>query len=228
MIAIIGAMDCELNVLFDAFSRQSIRQIADKSFHIGSISNDSVVIAKSGIGKVNAAMTTSLLIKEFHPEYLINIGVAGGCPPAKIGDIIVANGLCYSDVSLQKIDAIPFGKMGDDPLIIEPSVLLRNKVIRQLEAAQIGYQSGLVASADTFVANRAFLSAIETVVGPIIACEMEGMAIAMVCHKFSLPFVSIRGISDVIEMKDQDQTYRMSVSDIAQKTAMTALKLIRG
>lgn len=228
MIAIIGAMDLELNQLFDVFDRQSILQMANISLHVGRIANQPVVIAKSGIGKVNAAMTTSLLIRETHPDFLINIGVAGGLPPANIGDLVLATGHCYADVSLQGIDQVPYGKMADDPLVIEPSTKLRNQVIRQFEKDTIPFRSGMVASADIFVTERAFLNRIEAEVGPILAVEMEGMAIAMVCHKFSLPFVSIRGISDVIEMKDQEQIYRLSVEEIARKTALAALSIVRG
>jgi adenosylhomocysteine nucleosidase len=227
MIAIIGAMDLELETLLNALENREIHTIADKTFHVGSIAQHDVVIAKSGIGKVNAAMTASMLIIKYKPEYLINIGVAGGVKPTQIGDIVVASGICYSDVSLEAIDRLPFGKMGTDPLIVEPDQPLRNRVVSILTKQNIHFHQGLVASGDSFVVCRAFLKPIENVVGPVLACEMEGMAIAIVCHKFMVPFVSLRGISDVVDSSDQEETYRISVDDIAKKTAALALAILQ-
>ena len=90
MIAIIAAMDKELNTLLDALTVASIEVFADKTFYVGTLNGKEVVIAKSGIGKVNAAVTTAILLQRYEIDYLINTGVAGGVLPSQSQDIVIA------------------------------------------------------------------------------------------------------------------------------------------
>ena len=119
MIGIIGAIDHELTKYFHEMLIEKTEMIADKTFYIGKIKKHEVVLVKSGIGKVNAAITATLLINKFNVRMIINSGVAGGLRTTNIGDIILAKGIAYFDVSLTAIDDIPYGQMGTDPLIVE-------------------------------------------------------------------------------------------------------------
>ncbi len=226
MIGIIGALDVELEFLFSNFSLDKTETIADKTIYSGKMFNQEVIIAKSGIGKVNAALTTTLVCSLYKPDYIINIGVAGGLDKTKTGDIVLANGIAYFDVSLTDIDEIPFGKMGNDPLLLETDRLLFAKAKRVFMKHNIPFQIGNVVTGDRFVVNKNVLSDIMSEVDDIQACEMEGMAVAMVCHKFKIPFLSVRGISDVLDDSDQGEKFRVSVRDVAKNTIRFVLAFL--
>jgi len=223
MIGVIGAMDKEIVHLLDRMDNMTQKTIADKEFYHGYISEKEVVVAKSGIGKVNATMTTVLLLSHWEISGDLNIGVAGGVRGCQIGDIVLADGIVYSDASIADIDDVPYGKMGNDPLIVpcDEKMLIAAKKI--LETKNESHVSGIIASGDRFVTEMKYLAEIDQVVKNIVACEMEGMAVAMTCYKFHVPFLSIRGISDMLEEKDQQEKYRVSVDEIAKRTSGFAL-----
>lgn len=219
MIGIIGAIDYELNLFFKHMLIARTEIIADKTFYIGKIKNHNVVIVKSGIGKVNASVTTTLLINHFNVRMIINTGVAGGISPINVGEIIIAKGISYFDVSLTEIDDVPYGQMGNDPLIIEINPEFIAKATKIFDNLGYHYQVGNLVSGDKFVTKMRDLHKIQKQVKDIIGVEMEGMAIAMTCHKFNCPFISIRGVSDVVESANQSKSYKEVVHEVASKTS---------
>ncbi|MBU1144908.1 MAG: 5'-methylthioadenosine/adenosylhomocysteine nucleosidase [Firmicutes bacterium] len=226
MIGIIGAMDKELAYLFDVMKQNEVIDIADKRFFVGEIFDKKVVLVKSGVGKVNAAITTTLLLKTFSIDYVMNIGVAGGLIPAKEGNIILAEAVSYFDVSLIEIDHLPFGKIGDEPLQIFTDSNLRKKAITVFDKLKIPYLIGNIVSGDQFVVSTRVLLPILNEIDNVLACEMEGMAIGMTCYKFNTPFLSIRGISDVIDDPIQTKIYKDIVTDVAKKTTDFAIAFL--
>lgn len=203
--------------------------IADKTFYIGKIKNHDIVLVKSGIGKVNAAITTTLLINHFNAKMIINSGVAGGIKPMKIGDIVLARGISYFDVSLTAIDDIPYGQMASDPLIVETDSELLKKAEKVFNKLGFEHKIGNLVSGDKFVTSERDLKKIMKYVDNVLAVEMEGMAIAVTAYKFGIPFISIRGVSDVINTNKQSSTYRDVVKEVAEKTTkfvMTFLGVI--
>jgi len=226
MIGIIGAMDKEIELLLNQMSIIKRELIADKIYYVGNIVEKEVVVVKSGIGKVNATITTSLLLEKYNIEYVINIGLAGGIPPAKIGEIIIAEGISYFDVSLEAIDDVEFGKMGEDPLTVFSDAKLKQKASFIFDDLGISYRTGHLVSGDRFVVKMSSLQEIMKVVNNVLACEMEGMAIALTCHKFNIPFISIRGISDVIENPDQTEEYFNLSEEIAHQTSQFVIRFL--
>lgn len=219
MIGIIGAIDYELNYFFKHMLIARTEIIADKTFYIGKIKNHNVVIVKSGIGKVNASVTTTLLIDHFNVRMIINTGVAGGISPIEIGEIIIAKGISYFDVSLTEIDDIPFGQMGSDPLVVEINPDYITKASNVFDDLGYSYRIGNLVSGDKFVTKIRDLHKIQKQVDDIIGVEMEGMAIAITCHKFNCPFISIRGVSDIIDSLNQSKSYKEAVNEVASKTS---------
>lgn len=219
MIGIIGAMDKEIELLLNQMTISQRDEIADKIFFIGTIVGKKVVVVKSGIGKVNATITTALLLEKYSIRYVLNIGLAGGLEPAKVGDIVLATGISYFDVSLEAIDNLPFGKMASDPMTIFPDPQLLQKAQFILNDYGITHHIGTLVSGDTFVTDINTLRRILEVKQHVIACEMEGMAIALTCYKFEVPFLSIRGISDVVNSVDQKEVYRDVSIEIAHTTS---------
>ncbi|MDD3712560.1 MAG: 5'-methylthioadenosine/adenosylhomocysteine nucleosidase [Candidatus Izemoplasmatales bacterium] len=226
MIGIIGAIDYELNHFFTNMIIARTEIIADKTFYVGKIGHHNVVIVKSGIGKVNAAMTATILINTFDVRMVINTGVAGGLEPVNVGDIILAEGIAYFDVSLTEIDDVPYGQMGSDPLIVKTNVEYLAKGRRVFDKLGYSYIVGNLVSGDKFVTKKRDLAKISKQVPNILGVEMEGMAIAMTAYKFNRSFISIRGISDIIESDDQPKNYRDVVKQVAAKTTQFVLDFL--
>ena len=229
MFAIIAAMDKELKILLNHMQIDLIETIADKIFYQGKLSGKDVVVAKSGIGKVNAAITTTALCLKYDIEFIINTGVAGGLFPINSGDIVVSEGVVYSDVDVVQIDPeLPYGQMPGDPFIVYADNDLIDKTINTLNQMKLNYRKGIIASGDQFVTDSMKLKPLQTVIDHLYAVEMESMSVAMTAFKFNIPFVIIRGISDVIDDTLQVQMYTNSVEDIADMTASFVISFLEG
>jgi adenosylhomocysteine nucleosidase len=226
MIGIIGAIDYELNYFFQHMIIARTEIIADKTFYVGKIKNHNVVIVKSGIGKVNASITATILIEKFDVRLIINTGVAGGINPVEIGDIIIAEGIAYFDVSLTEIDDVPYGKMGSDPLLVKTEKAYLEKAKQVFDQLGYKYRLGNLVSGDKFVTKERDLNKIRKHVDRILGVEMEGMAIAMTSYKFNRPFISIRGVSDIVESPEQPKNYRDVVKQVASKTSEFVLSFL--
>jgi len=226
MIGIIGAIDYELHHFFQNMIISRTDIIADKTFYVGKIKTHNVVIVKSGIGKVNAAITATILAEHYGVRLIINSGVAGGLSPVEVGDIIIAKGIAYFDVSLTEIDDVPYGKMGSDPLVVNISEKYLAKAEQVLTHLKYKYVVGNLVSGDKFVTKMKDLSKISKQVNDIVGVEMEGMAIGLTAHKFNIPFVSIRGISDIINTPDQPKNYRDLVKSVAHKTSKFVISFL--
>ena len=226
MIGIIGAIDYELHHFFQNMIISRTDIIGDKTFYVGKIKNHNVVIVKSGIGKVNAAITATILAEHYGVRLIINSGVAGGLSPVEEGDIIIAKGIAYFDVSLTEIDDVPYGQMGSDPLLVKINDEYLAKAERILAQLKYKYVVGNLVSGDKFVTKMKDLSKISKQVENIVGVEMEGMAIGLTAHKFNIPFVSIRGISDIINSPDQPKNYRDLVKSVATKTSKFVMSFL--
>lgn len=196
MIGIIGAMDIEVDGLKAALENPSEKRLGTINFCIGLINGCEVVIAKAGIGKVNAAICTEAMILGFSPDAIINTGVAGSLTPnLNIGDIVIANSVCQHD-----FDTSPLG----DPKGLIPEVNLvkipaDEKIVAYLEKAvgtqNISYEVGTVASGDVFVADSEVKAGIVNGFGAY-AAEMEGGSIGHVAYLNGVPFGVLRALSD--------------------------------
>jgi len=226
VIGIIGALDIELNFLFENMAIAQTELIGDKTYYIGYIKNHEVVVAKSDIGKVNAAITATILASHYHVNLIINTGLAGGVNPSKVGEIILAEGLSYFDASTTAIDDNPHGQLGNDPLIVKTDQVYLNKAKSIFNQLGYDYKVGHIVSGDRFVTKLRTIDKISKNVNNILACEMEGMAIAITAYKFNIPFVSIRGISDVIEDHTQTHTYFKVSKEVARKCSNFVLSFL--
>lgn len=196
MLGIIGAMDIEVEGLKKAATDVSEQVISGITFTSCKIHGKEAVIAKCGIGKVNAALCTEAMIITYNPDLIINTGVAGSLTAAlAIGDIVIATDLCQHD-----FDTSPVG----DPLGLIPEVN-KIKIPADISAAErledvisslgINYQKGTIASGDIFVASKEKKDFIVSEFGAA-ACEMEGASIGQVCTLNNTPFAVLRALSD--------------------------------
>ena len=98
-IAIIGAMEEEVTLLRDKIENKTVEVIAGCEFTTGTYGGVDVVLLRSGIGKVNAAMSTTILLEKYNPDYVINTGSAGGYDPElNVGDLVISTEVRHHDV----------------------------------------------------------------------------------------------------------------------------------
>lgn len=198
-IAIIGAMEEEIAGLKAQIEGISMTRIANGIFYTGRLQGKEVVLLQSGIGKANAALTTALLIERFNPELVINTGSAGGLDPAlRVGDVVVATELTYSDV-----DGTAFGyTYGQVPQMpasypVEPALL--DFATKTLAATKIEGQivTGLITTADSFIYQAERAHFIRSQFPKAKVTDMEGTAVVQTAYQFGIPFLAVRSLSDL-------------------------------
>lgn len=198
MIGIIGAMDEEVEQIVQAMTIEREESKAQMVFKAGKLSGKDVVIVRSGIGKVNAAVCTQILVDDFHVDYVINTGIAGSLKAEiDIADIVIS-----SDVLHHDMDATGFGyALGQIPRMDTLSFEADQKLIELAREAcakvvpEIGTHVGRVVSGDQFISDKAVKERISSNFDGFCT-EMEGAAIAQAAYLNNVPFVILRAISD--------------------------------
>ncbi|MGL4849853.1 MAG: 5'-methylthioadenosine/adenosylhomocysteine nucleosidase [Clostridium sp.] len=197
VIGIISAMSEELELLLNDMVVEEKVVKANMTFHKGKVWGKDVVAVVSGIGKVNAAVCTQILISEYKVNSVINVGVAGGIgKDIYPGDVVVAENLVQHDV-----DTTVFGDAhGQVPRMDTFDFLCDAELVKLAklscdEIKDINTFSGRIVSGDQFIASVDKIKWLESEFNAI-ACEMEGASIAHVCYLNTIPFVIIRSISD--------------------------------
>lgn len=226
MIGIIGAMEQEVTLLASMIKNTKETTIAGVRFIQGSLENQPVVLLRSGVGKVQAAMATTLLHEYFKPTQVINIGSAGGLISGmEIGDIIISQETAHHDVDLTPIGLAPATLPGlpqtfpSDPQLIA----LVTEVLAELK---IHSQLGLVGTGDAFIADQNRVEAIKAIFPNIKAVEMEAAAIAQVCYLYKTPFIVIRALSDLPD-KEMPMSFVEYLDFAAKNSANIVLKVLK-
>ncbi|OLO40222.1 5'-methylthioadenosine/S-adenosylhomocysteine nucleosidase [Alkalihalophilus pseudofirmus] len=197
VIGIIGAMKEEIELMKEEMDIEKETKVAKITFYAGTMENHQIVLCKSGVGKVNAALTTQILIDHFQVEKIIFTGVAGALNPRlDIGDIVISTSALQHD-----IDASPLGfKRGEIPMFEHTSDFPANTALIELatkasEQLNIQVIKGKVLSGDQFIASQELVHELyETFSGACV--EMEGSAVAQAAMLNDIPYVIIRSISD--------------------------------
>lgn len=197
-IGIIGAMADEVAGLKELMQDVEITRKASMEFYAGTLEGKKVVVVQSGIGKVNAAVCTQILVDDFQAEVVMNTGIAGSLNnDINIGDIVVSTDLVHHDV-----EATAFGyKKGQVPgmeyFSFQSDDALRGLAVKACREVNPDIQvfEGRIASGDQFVADQGVKDFIVNEFGAY-AVEMEGAAIAQAAMLNHVPFLVIRAISD--------------------------------
>ncbi|MFS0861655.1 5'-methylthioadenosine/S-adenosylhomocysteine nucleosidase [Fredinandcohnia sp. 179-A 10B2 NHS] len=197
-IAIIGAMDEEVAILREKIENKQETTIAGSVFYTGSLNGQEVVLLKSGIGKVNAAISTTILLLQFKPDYVINTGSAGGhLESLNVGDIVISSDVRHHDVDVTAFN-YEYGQVPGLPAAFKADrklVELAEKSAEGISDKQV--VTGLIATGDSFMNDPVRVSFVSEKFGDLYAVEMEAAAVAQVCHQFGVPFVVIRALSDI-------------------------------
>lgn len=200
-VALIGAMPQEISLLENQMEGVSHETVAHVGITCGMLEGKNVVLALSGIGKVNAAITTTVLIERYQPDCVINTGSAGGLGKTiRIGDIVVGNKVGHHDVDVRAF-GYALGQVPQLPTFFDCNSRLTELAGDAVNTTNAALHHGLIVSGDQFIHSERAVAQIRTHFPEVLACEMEAAAIAQTCVQFALPFVIIRAISDHADEK---------------------------
>ncbi len=213
LIGIIAAIPEELQTLLDAMTGASVVTRAGRDFWVGNLFGCPVAAVLSRIGKVAAAITTTVLITEFGAQQVIFTGVAGGLgADVRVGDVVVASSLLQHDMDAsplfprfelpgQGVSRLSPPKELTASVYAAAKAAIASQAISSLALQPLGVVKpivhlGLITSGDQFVNSTLAVQALRTALPDALAVEMEGAAVAQVCHDFDVPYAVIRTISD--------------------------------
>jgi adenosylhomocysteine nucleosidase len=211
---ILGALEEEVSVLEKQLLDKREEEIRRMRFVSGKLRGREVVIAKTGIGKVNAAMVTTLLLERFRPSEIIFTGIAGGINPELLpGDVVIGERTAQHDLGMLSPDGlINRGEISPvtgerNPVFFEADERLLGLAERAAEEVGLGpietregkrvpkIIKGVIVTGDIFAASTAKSIELREKLRAD-AVEMEGAAVAQVCYEFGVPCIVIRSISD--------------------------------
>jgi adenosylhomocysteine nucleosidase len=223
IIGIIAAMEPEIQFTISALEDKKEHLISNITFYEGTIGNHKVIVSLSGIGKVNSAINTTLLINNFKPDVIINSGIAGGSKELSTFDFVIADKLTYSDFDCQVFN-YEFGQVPQMPLYYFSDSKLKEKLEAYLTSKNISFKNSIVLTADSF---RLSASEIKNNVSTSFATEMEGTSIAQTCYKLNTPFLSFRIISDILDSDNHIEEYNEFEKKSAQLSSEVIVNFIQ-
>lgn len=223
MLGIIGAMEIEVARLKEAMGEVTVKEKAGMEFYQGTLSGCPAVVVRSGIGKVNAALCTQILVDDFGVDAIVNTGIAGSLrAEINIGDVVIC-----SDTLQHDMDATGFGyPVGVIPQM-DCSVFRADEKLSALAEEccarvnpDIRSFVGRIVSGDQFISDKAKKQWLtETFEG--YCTEMEGAAIAQAAYRNGVPFLILRAISD-----KADDSATMDYSEFEAKAVEHSVNLM--
>lgn len=226
LIGIIGAMEPEVALLRQQINNVTTTTLGSYTFYCGSLANVQIVLVQSGIGKVASALAAALLIQHFKPTAVINTGSAGGFDPdLNVGDVVISTEVRHHDVDVTAF-GYEIGQVPQMPAAYNAHPLLINAAEQSIQA--LGFcktKKGLIATGDSFICDPARINVIRQQFPTMLAVEMEGAAIAQVCHMLNTPFVVIRSLSDIAG-KESPQSFEAYLEVASKNSSAMVLELL--
>jgi adenosylhomocysteine nucleosidase len=241
VIGIMSAMHEELAAVLAAMPDEQRVTVAGRDYWVGHWQGHSVVAVLSRIGKVAAATTATVLLERFGVDTLVFTGVAGGLGSGvRVGDVVVADGFVQHDM-----DASPLFPRHEVPLygrarfeanadlavqlaqaskqvLAEAALHLGADTVAEFQLHAPRVHQGLILSGDRFVSTSAESQALRQALPEALAVEMEGAAVAQVCHDYGVPFAAVRTISDRAD--DAAHTdFQRFIRDVASRYSLAIL-----
>jgi adenosylhomocysteine nucleosidase len=240
--ALLGAFDDEVKLLEQSVKNPKVHTIHGIRFTTGELNGRSVVIALTGIGKVNAAMTTTLALQNFRPAEVIFTGIAGGLNPDLLpGDIVIGRETTHHDygyITFQKQATRQTrnpitGEFNPDNFPAHPALLAKTQEAVQkvqLEPTGTGRRApvvvtGTIVTGDVFVSSAEKVEQLRGTFGAD-ATEMEGAAVAQVCWQQKVPCIVIRSLSDKADGNAREDMLAF-VKVAARNSAAVVVELVR-
>ena len=225
MLGIIGAMDEEITKIKEKMMDVKVTTVATMDFYEGTIHDHPVVVVRSGIGKVNAAMCTQILAVKYNVDAIINTGIAGSLDAdIDIGDIVLS-----TDTLEHDMDAVTFGypvgqvpRMDTLSFVADEKLRMLAKEVCQDVNPDVSVFEGRVVSGDQFISDKEKKEWLVTTFGGSCT-EMEGAAIGHAAYLNKIPFLIIRAISD----KADDSAF-MDYPEFEEKAIEHSVNLLLG
>jgi adenosylhomocysteine nucleosidase len=237
--AILGAFNKEVLIIEKQLTDKNEQKIEGMRFVTGRLYGKPVVAAWTGIGKVNAAMTTTLLLEHFKPKRVIFSGIAGGVnPQLHPGDIVIAAKTAHHDMGILREDGF-YNRGVINPLdgwrnpvhlpadkrLLELAEEAAEKVELETIKTSVGTRNpkiikGIVVTGDVFIASEAKCEELRETLGAD-AVEMEGAAVAQICYQREVPHLVVRSISDKADETAREDS--MMFQDMAAKNSATLI-----
>ena len=202
-IGVIGAMEVEVALLKERLACETVLEQAGMRFFSGRAGGREVIVARSGVGKVNAAMCAQIMIDLLGVTHIINTGAAGSLDARiDIGDIVISTDAVHHDADVTNLGYAP-GQVPGMELSFTADAALADAIAASVAQVEPGIHvfRGRVLSGDQFIHTDEVKQRLkETFDG--LCCEQEGAAIAHVCHLNGVPFAIVRAISDKADGSD--------------------------
>ena len=243
-IVLLGALGAETEPVVAALTDREAVTVLGIPCTSGKLGGRRVVVAATGVGKVNAAMTTALLVERFSPAAVIFTGVAGALDAdLQPGDVVVGETLVQHDLVRHTEEGVVLRGVrsprtgASNPVTLEPDprllALARETaaaVEHRLARVEGGARPprlvfGTIATGDSFVGSRAKKTELRDRLSAH-AVEMEGAAVAQVCRELGVPFLVVRGLSDRASA-DASAEARRNLGVAARNAAEVALAVAR-
>jgi len=232
-LGIIAAMEVESKLILEALKENGgvkETKAGGTVYYEGTIGSIQIVLARSGVGKVNAALCAQRMILQFGADFIINSGIAGAMGKGLgVLDVVVSSDAVYHDM-----DAVAWGyKACQVPQMDVFSFEADKKMVEKIqeifptlpEAKGHKLAVGRVASGDQFVADKTLKARILQNASPLCV-EMEGAAIAHACYLSGVPFVIVRTLSDMADDKEET-TYTFNEETAAHLSGAILLSIIK-
>ena len=225
-IGIIGAMDEEIAILLEKMSEKKERIIANTLFIQGKLEGKEIVLLKSGIGKVNAAMATTIMHEHYSPTYVINTGSAGGfSEELEVGDIVISSKVVHHDVDVTAFN-YEYGQVPKMPPMFVADTRLIEKAKEAVNKLSIQSATGVIATGDSFMDDPDRVAFVRDKFPAMIAAEMEAAAVAQVCYQYDKPFVILRALSDIAG-KNSSISFDQFLATAAKNATEIIMKMIK-
>jgi adenosylhomocysteine nucleosidase len=248
-IGIMGALNEEIKMLKDEMKLTKEIKIAGRVFYLGKLEGKEIVLVEAGMGKVNAAITSQLLITKFKVEKIIFTGIAGGVSPELgIGDLVIATKVAqhdYGSINPQgffpfRPGTLPVGEVNIESVYFKTDEKLLNiamtasvgiKLNKLPEGTILSNEgripkivSGIIVTGDQFIVSKIKRKWLFETFNAL-ATEMEGGAVAQVCEINNIPFLLIRSISDLAN-EDAEINFNKFVDYAAKNSVLLVKKIL--
>ena len=223
LLGIIGAMEKETGALRERMKDAKDTAVAGIRYTEGTLDGQAVVLSRCGIGKVHAAMCAFGMIERFHPDAVLNIGVAGGLlPDLAIGDIVAAENAVQHDADTSALGD-PVGYVSGLPDVYIPADKTLSALIgRAADNAGLRCVTANITTGDQFIADLDKKQWLAARFGAG-ACDMEGGAVAQVCLEYGTPYAAYRAISDTLTGNGKEYEENVHEACAASAALLTAL-----
>nr|WP_289036751.1 5'-methylthioadenosine/S-adenosylhomocysteine nucleosidase [uncultured Allobacillus sp.] len=225
--AIIGAMEEEVEAIKKRITIHSSETIANCKYDLGSYGDHEIILLQSGIGKVNAALSTTILHERFKPDYVINTGSAGGTDPSlEVGDVVIGEKILHHDADATAF-GYKFGQIPQMPEVFTSDAQLIQRAKDSMEELTGDFQKviGIIGTADTFMSEADRVSQVVSRFPEVKALEMEAAAIAQVCYQYGTPFLIVRSLSDIAG-KTSEVSFEKFLAKAAENSASFILNML--